>query len=644
MSNYVMPVVPDIPSDLDPELRSFLTAAKETLETWLGDRGDDLDKVVTFRDLADMDMVAEDGSASAPSTPFTDETSIDPPTDLVITPGTWTNTLTWTNPDEEHLSHIEVWTHTSNSVTEATRAAVVSAPTQEYVHNVEYVTHDNFYWIRAVSYAGNYSVWTPRPSHGGYLVNAHETIGAAIDNAIHTLKGADPAEYDAGTAYEAGELVTYTVSGEQRRYRRLDFQNTDTGVLPTVTTHWERVGILMTGEVDGEATVGIDGNLVVDDSILARSIQTSTLTVGDGTGHSIICQEGVLTISNFTEADQDKVDNTPWQHEDDATTIDGGKIYAGSEVIIGDNDIILQGQDDKTEGIIIAESGATLDGTTRLPTDTDYMLLNDAGIKFFSFNGSDHNEYNSLRRFEMGTATARAKDGSGNWVGDATELPGIWKSQPRILVSPRECVIYDPTYSTQQQVLRCFVDDADVTKTGSNPDTYSFYPTLELATQATTQVEQISTLTSGQKGKSSSTAGLTANHYVYTDSITLAANTSTVHVDLSVYFDVTWPWHTDTVYYYIDGVQYGLHSSTWYQSYGTRYRVLSLASQAVTIPVDGNTHTISFGFHSYMNNGNQTHTINSDPASGYGITSFKTSTQGVSISISSTDVNYIAYE
>jgi len=41
---------------------------------------------------------------------------------------------------------------------------------------------------------------------------------------------------------------------------------------------WKRVGILTSGDVDGEPTVGIDGNLVVDGTILARHLEVDSLS------------------------------------------------------------------------------------------------------------------------------------------------------------------------------------------------------------------------------------------------------------------------------------------------------------------------------------------------------------------------------
>lgn len=41
---------------------------------------------------------------------------------------------------------------------------------------------------------------------------------------------------------------------------------------------WKRIGILSSGDVDGEATVGVDGNLVVDGTILARHMEVDSLS------------------------------------------------------------------------------------------------------------------------------------------------------------------------------------------------------------------------------------------------------------------------------------------------------------------------------------------------------------------------------
>ena len=48
-----LPSLPTVPTTGDANVDQFLSAIKQTLETWAGDRGDVLDAAVTWRELVD---------------------------------------------------------------------------------------------------------------------------------------------------------------------------------------------------------------------------------------------------------------------------------------------------------------------------------------------------------------------------------------------------------------------------------------------------------------------------------------------------------------------------------------------------------------------------------------------------------------
>jgi len=65
------------------------------------------------------------------------------------------------------------------------------------------------------------------------------------------------------------------------------------------------------GQVDDVSTVGIDGNLVVDQSIHARSIRTDELMVGGSTGAGFIrMADGVIEVRHINSASSDEILNS----------------------------------------------------------------------------------------------------------------------------------------------------------------------------------------------------------------------------------------------------------------------------------------------------------------------------------------------
>jgi hypothetical protein len=79
------------------------------------------------------------------------------------------------------------------------------------------------------------------------------------------LLGADPDAWSSIVDYVADDRV---LQGGKRYKCILANLNQ----VPPNVTYWEQSGILITGNVGGVNTVGIDGNLVVDDTIYSRSI------------------------------------------------------------------------------------------------------------------------------------------------------------------------------------------------------------------------------------------------------------------------------------------------------------------------------------------------------------------------------------
>lgn len=202
--------IPVIPAISDPSdstvVGAVLGAVKELLEVREGQRGNRQDRFVRVRDLNNQEFVTSltanfgstsgtssgagtEGSGTTPGT-GSDKEPPDPPTSLVVTAMGFFNRLTWKNPSNADLSHIEVWCSTgTQSRSAAVRIGIVTAPLECFDHFFDDTTADYYYWIRAVDFSGNYSTWEPPDSQGGYFVPGEESYQEFIRRILDSLVG-----------------------------------------------------------------------------------------------------------------------------------------------------------------------------------------------------------------------------------------------------------------------------------------------------------------------------------------------------------------------------------------------------------------------------------------------------------------------
>ncbi|WP_300456626.1 hypothetical protein [Desulfobacula sp.] len=282
------PNVPNIPASTSTDQVAFFTAVKSLLETLSGQgRNTDEQKALRVSDLEKLGINLNQFKNSSSTKPYAVITSSsgsletpNPPRSLTVTKGPFVHTLTWTNPIDTIVSHIEVWVAESSQERDdavllgiVTMTSTTRGEAGVFKHSGFTVTHDFTYWIRAVSYTGKNSIWAPPDAQGGYVVTGDESVGETIDGIIDMLSGTTPDLYDAGHSYVLNELCR---TSDGRRWKSISVA-AHSGNEPPNTTYWERAGILMQGDVDDIPTVGIDGNLVVDKTILARHIQADSI-------------------------------------------------------------------------------------------------------------------------------------------------------------------------------------------------------------------------------------------------------------------------------------------------------------------------------------------------------------------------------
>lgn len=159
----VIPSIPTAPQTGDANVDQFLSALKQTIETWSGVRGDALDSAVTWRDLVDKQFATIDltegipgsggsGGGTIPVKPreVSDLTPPPAPKNLVASGALSTIILDWDTPKYKNHAYTEIWRSSDNTIGTATMVGM--APGAVYADSVG-GGHKYYYWIRFVSTA-----------------------------------------------------------------------------------------------------------------------------------------------------------------------------------------------------------------------------------------------------------------------------------------------------------------------------------------------------------------------------------------------------------------------------------------------------------------------------------------------------------
>ncbi len=477
-----IPVIPNVPVPVTDPLYGFLNAVKETIEVREGNarRGQVLDTYVLLRQLNDARFLSQSTQIATVTDSYGDPPA--PPTGFTVTRGTWFNDLSWTNPTGDNFGAIQIWVNTVNDRSQASLFAIVTAPVQTYRHHIKTTTDDHYYWIRAVGLDGSYSTWMPTDQMGGEYVPGDESVGETIDGLLNVLRGGAPANYNGLTTY----YLYHRVLLNGRTYRCLN-DNAGagiTGISPPDPVYWERAGILMTGDVDGVPTVGIDGNLVVDDSILARSIYADYLSALSAFTGSLTVND-VLTVNEY------------------------------GSIVVGNQNIALSGV---TNDITISPDGG--------PTGQYYTRIGNDNLMRGYPDGS---EYEVLARVELLTGLAN----NTNVV-----IPGRFKHTPTVAVFINEADLYDSSQSSQTQKVVCRHNGVSPT---ANPMEYQFTPIIQLESSDGSESQNWTDNTSAT-GSSGSLDGAGTDFYSTTRT---GLNTNTERVVVSGRFRGWKEFHTN---------------------------------------------------------------------------------------------------
>ena len=219
-----LPAIPPIPSNVDPQLKTYLSAVDEALKVRLGRVGDPKDRAVTVRELINSGLAEnflEEPFNLDAGTPPNTFIPVDGVVDLTVPPdvtsfsgtGTFQKIiLSWDLAQFGNFAFTEVWRHTSNNLGSAIRIDTTRA--QVWSDTVDF--NSNFYyWVRHVStsnivgqFAGAVNVTTSKITDS----NADTAIAAGAIDAAEIKAGAITTDKIAADAVTAAKIETGTIT------------------------------------------------------------------------------------------------------------------------------------------------------------------------------------------------------------------------------------------------------------------------------------------------------------------------------------------------------------------------------------------------------------------------------------------------
>jgi len=295
-----IPVIPPVPSDASPALRKTLEAIKQAIEVMAGTRGNELDKVVSKRDLESLGL-----NTKIMDTPVTYDFSDNvvnsngpvpnPPRGLEILQRVVANKLTWEDPADGKFTHIEVWaSKDSQSFSDAELVGYVNKGIEEFEHGYVNVRSDYYYWIRSVNSYGKYSIWHPTFVQGGMLAPA--IVDETINDLLAQLMDDDKYQTIHKIVADSFQVIQPTEGLEEGKK------------------------VFVVGQIDGGPAVGIAADMFVDGAVVARMIDANVVTAEHvGTNeliaNSVNIKDGVITnahIKDYIRSNNYSSGSTGW--------------------------------------------------------------------------------------------------------------------------------------------------------------------------------------------------------------------------------------------------------------------------------------------------------------------------------------------
>lgn len=240
-------------------------------------------------------------------TAVSDTSAPDVPSSVGIEQVNITNArIYWTNPSQVDFKGVQIWCSTTNDrATANLRKTVlgIAGAAGEWIHSGIGTTNSYYYWIRAVDWSDNPSSWYPSGATSGMEIAAgtrptinellselfddtnYETTFDLYYDSVRVLKPSSTyPSWVISTSYSVDDDVKHTGAG-LHIYRCIQAHTSAASNEPGVgvdwALYWEQLSdsvmtgipVFAVGEIGGQPTVGVNGDLIVDNAILARHIQ-----------------------------------------------------------------------------------------------------------------------------------------------------------------------------------------------------------------------------------------------------------------------------------------------------------------------------------------------------------------------------------
>jgi hypothetical protein len=198
--------------------------------------------------------------------------------------------------------------------------------------------------------------------------------------------------------------------------------------------------------------VRIRGDLIASGTILAHSLSIGKIS-------DVNTDLGMITAGKLQSLDETFLIDL------DAKTIELTgqnntlRLLEGGNLMVGDGNVEISSEFDC---IYLAPDGGKF--------GHNYAKLSHEGLKYVYWNGSEHVTYNALRRIESDVATN----------GQVVTLPGAWRSEPRVIVSPRLIKSYHAVSKDLDQTWNLTVEMGTPVPVGDGLSQHSFVATARL--------------------------------------------------------------------------------------------------------------------------------------------------------------------
>ncbi len=123
------------------------------------------------------------------------------------------------------------------------------------------------------------------------------------------------------------------------------------------------------------------------------------------------------------------------------------------------------------DGMIDLDGAGEIRVYKSLAANADYVKLSSGELRFMRYVSGSYQTYNYLSRLETGIANS----------GDTVTIPGYWRTQPRVMVSPAMLGLYKKDYGNQDQAINCQALNVRETVAGSGQWMFDATATLSLA-------------------------------------------------------------------------------------------------------------------------------------------------------------------